>query len=159
MDKEADTAQFQTYAVNIGDTIFYSNGFMVLDKIVANPSNQKYRFTPNDTALMADIKVITKEGLQYPVQPVYYVKNNQKQYIIDTVFAQSIAVGFSGLVSGQKIELQVKESAKLTPFVALKVYQFPFINVLWMGTFIMIIGFIMSIYRRIKILRSVKKAF
>jgi cytochrome c-type biogenesis protein CcmF len=75
------------------------------------------------------------------------------------VYAQNLAIGFSKVLAGQKIELQVKESAKLTPFVALKVYQFPFINVLWLGTFIMIIGFIMSMVRRAKMNRSLKEAF
>jgi cytochrome c-type biogenesis protein CcmF len=157
MDKEADTAQFKTYPVDVKDTIYYSNGFMVLNKVIANPSNDKYKFTPTDTALMADLTVVTKEGLEYPAQPVFYVRNSQPQYIIDTVYAQSLAVGFSGLVDGRKIELQVKESAKLTPFVALKVYQFPFINLLWLGSFIMIIGFVISISRRIKLNRSIKQ--
>jgi cytochrome c-type biogenesis protein CcmF len=129
---------------------------MVLNKVVANPSNDKYKVTPNDTALMADLTVVTKEGMEYPAQPVFYVKNSQPMYVIDTLFAQSLAIGFSGLVDGKKIELQVKESAKLTPFVALKVYQFPFINVLWLGTFVMIIGFVMSITRRIKLNQSLK---
>ena len=99
-------------------------------------SNDKYRFNPTDTALMADLTVVTKEGNTYPARPVYYVKDNQPRYILDTVYAQNLAVGFSKVLPGQQIELQVKESERLAPFVALKVYQFPFINILWLGTFI-----------------------
>src|SRR5204862_5281332 len=54
MDKEADTTQFTSYPVDVNDTIYYSNGFMILNKVVPNPSNDKYTFTPSDTALMAD---------------------------------------------------------------------------------------------------------
>ena len=158
MDDKEDTVQFQTYPVDIHDTIYYSNGFMVLNKVVANPANDKYQFTPNDTALMADLTVITKEGLRYPARPVYYVKDNQPRYIVDTVYAQNLAVGFSRILEGQKIELQVKESTKLAPFVALKVYQFPFINLLWLGIFVMITGFIMSMVRRAKLNNSLKQA-
>ena len=158
MDNEEDTARFVTYPTDINDTIYYSNGYMILNKVVANPSNDKYQFKPTDTALMADVTVVTKEGNTYPARPLYYVKDNQPRYILDTVYAQNLAVGFSKVLPGQQIELQVKESERLAPFVALKVYQFPFINVLWLGTFIMIIGFVMSMVRRVKLNRSMKPA-
>lgn len=158
MDKEEDTTTFQTYPVDIYDSIFYSNGYMVLNKVVPNPSNDKYAFTPEDTALMADITVVNREGLKYQARPVFYVKNNQAQYIVDTVFAQNLAIGFSRVLENQKIELQVKESGALVPYVSLKVYEFPFINVLWLGTILMITGFTMSILRRIKLNRNLKLA-
>ncbi len=158
MDREADTTQFKSYPVNPNDTIFYSNGFMVLNKVIPNPETGKYRFTAADTALMADISVTTKEGLQYKAQPVFYVKNNQIKYIVDTVFAQNLAVGFSRIIDNKKIEIQVKESNRLVPFVALKVYEFPFINVLWIGTLFMITGFIMSIARRVQLNKSLRSA-
>lgn len=158
MDKEEDTTTFQTYPVNMYDSIFYSNGYMVLNKVVPNPSNDKYAFTPEDTALMADITVVNREGLKYQARPVFYVKNNQAQYIVDTVFAQNLAVGFSRVLENQKIELQVKESGALVPYVSLKVYEFPFINVLWLGTVLMITGFTMSILRRIRLNRNLKLA-
>lgn len=158
MDKEADTAQFKTYPVDINDTIYYSNGYLVLNKVVPNPSNDKYHFSPTDTALMADITLVTREGLEYPARPVFYVEGNQARYIVDTIFAQNMAIGFSRVLANKQIELQVKESMKLVPFVALKVYEFPFINVLWLGTFIMIVGFVMSILRRVKMNRALKQA-
>jgi len=158
MDKESDTVQYKSYPVDINDTIYYSNGFLILNKVVANPSNERYQFTPADTALMADITLVSKEGREYNALPVFYVKNNQPRYIVDTVFAQNLAIGFSRVLDNKKIELQVKESSKLVPFVALKVYEFPFINVLWLGCFVMIIGFVMSILRRVKLNRVMKSA-
>jgi cytochrome c-type biogenesis protein CcmF len=107
---------------------------------------------------MADLTVTTKEGNTYPAMPVFYVKNNQAKFIVDTVFAQNMAVGFSRVLNDKKIEIQVKESKKLVPFVALKVYEFPFINVLWLGIIIMITGFIMSIVRRVNLNKSLKPA-
>jgi cytochrome c-type biogenesis protein CcmF len=70
--------------------------------------------------------------------------------VFDTAFTQNIAVGFTNVndTTGA-IELQVKESARMVPFVALKVYLFPHINVLWIGTIVMVTGFFMSLlYRR-----------
>jgi cytochrome c-type biogenesis protein CcmF len=150
IDKKDDTAQFRKQEAGVNDTIFYSNGLMIVNRVVVNPNEGRYNFTSSDTALMADITVISKEGTQYHARPVYYVKNNQAQHIVDTVFAQNLAISFTRILDKKKLELQVKES-KMTPFVALKVYEFPYINILWLGAVIMIIGFVMSVVRSAKL--------
>jgi cytochrome c-type biogenesis protein CcmF len=155
MDRTEDTAQFKTVVADINDTLFYSNGLMIINKVEVNPNNEKYQFTSADTALMADITVISKEGNKYHARPVYYVENNQPQYMVDTVYAQNLAIGFSRITDDKKLELQVKESSRMLPFVALKVYEFPYINVLWAGAIIMVVGFIMSIVRRSKMMKAV----
>jgi len=81
---------------------------------------------------------------------VFYLKNSMPQYLNDTVFSQDLAFRFNRVAADRKIELGVKESSNIVPFIALKVVEFPQINVLWMGTIIMIIGFIMSMVWRMK---------
>ena len=49
---------------------------------------------------------------------------------------------------GRKIELGIKESQQMVPFIALKVLEFPQVSLVWIGTIIMIIGFVMSILWR-----------
>lgn len=150
MDNRDDTAQFKKYTVNVKDTVYYSNGFFTLNSVVPNPNNKKYQFLPTDTALMADITVFSKEGTRFTAQPVFYVKGNEARFMVDTVFAQNIAIAFSRVLENQKIELQVKESNRMVPFVALKVYEFPHINLLWAGIIIMTFGFGVSMVYRSK---------
>jgi cytochrome c-type biogenesis protein CcmF len=149
---EKDTSQFRNHTVKVGDTIYYSNGFMKLDSITVNPRNDKYQFTPGDTALMANLSVITREQKKITARPVYYLKDNQPQYIVDTLFSQGLSISLARVVDGEHVEVRVRESSKMVPFIALKILQFPFINLVWAGTVLMIIGFIMSIIRRIKML-------
>ncbi len=151
MEGDKDTAGVKRYPVVANDTVYYSKGFMVVDKITPNPSNDKFHFTASDTALMADITVYGKDGMRYHAMPAFYVKDNRLNPLPDTVFAQNLALSLNGLASNNKLELAVKESSRLIPFVSLKVIEFPQINILWIGTLIMITGFIMSIIRRIKI--------
>jgi cytochrome c-type biogenesis protein CcmF len=49
-----------------------------------------------------------------------------------------------------KLEIGVKESGSITDLITLKVYEFPMINVLWLGVVVMVIGFVMSIYQRVR---------
>jgi len=143
-----DTARFRGYTMGVGDTAYYSKGYFILDSVVINPDNEKYHFSGNDTALMARLTIYSRDSMRYTARPVYYVRDNNTAFFNDTVFAQHLAFRFNKVAEGRKIEVGVKESAGMLPFVALKVYEFPQINVLWIGTIIMIIGFIMSIIWR-----------
>jgi cytochrome c-type biogenesis protein CcmF len=71
---------------------------------------------------------------------------------MDTLYSQGLAIQFTNVAPDKHLEISVKESSRLTPFLALKVLQFPFINLVWLGTIIMIIGFVMSVVRRVKLL-------
>jgi cytochrome c-type biogenesis protein CcmF len=153
MNAEEDTAQFKVHPMQPGDTVYYSNGLMVLEKVTPNPVNEKFQFSPNDTAIMAELNIYSSDGRQFKANPVFYVKNNMVQYHLDTVLSQGLAIGLSQVIDNKKIGISVKESSRMTPFIALKVLQFPFINLLWLGTILMVTGFTMSMIRRAKLLR------
>jgi cytochrome c-type biogenesis protein CcmF len=69
---------------------------------------------------------------------------------MDTVFTQNLVLNINR-VSGDKIELGIKESGAVMRYITLKAYKFPYINVLWLGTIIMVIGFMVSMVRRLKV--------
>jgi cytochrome c-type biogenesis protein CcmF len=148
-----DTAQFKLHPMEPGDTVYYSNGLMVLEKVTPNPVTEKFSFRKDDTAIMAELKIYTSEGKQFSANPIFYVKNNLVQYHLDTVFSEGLAIGLSQIIDNKRIGISVKESSRITPFIALKVLQFPFINLVWLGTVLMVTGFVMSIVRRAKLVR------
>jgi cytochrome c-type biogenesis protein CcmF len=149
----ADTAQFKNHVVQTGDTIFYSEGYVILDSVSVNPHDGRFTFTNADTAIVANLSVITKDQQKLTARPVLYVKENRPEYIVDTLFSQGLAIGLSRVAENKHLEISIKESSRLAPFLALKVLQFPFINLVWLGTIIMIIGFVVSMVRRIKLMR------
>ncbi|WP_207493536.1 cytochrome c biogenesis protein CcsA [Aridibaculum aurantiacum] len=150
--KAQDTSTFKSSNVRIGDTLFYSKGIIIIDKVVVNPSSGKYAFTPQDTALALNMSIISKEGNRFTAQPLLQVSNGQVFLVPDTVMAQSLVVNFSGVKDQEKglLEIGVRETSGVLDFVTLKAYEFPFINVLWLGIVVMLIGFIMSIVYRVK---------
>jgi cytochrome c-type biogenesis protein CcmF len=150
-----DTVQFRNYALGLHDTAFYSKGYVILDRVVVNPDSGRYHFGAHDTALMAQVTVVGRDSIRYTARPLLSLKENIPYYFNDTVFAQNLALRFSRVTDNGKIELGLKESAAMIPFVALKVYEFPQINILWIGTIIMVIGFIMSmLWRRRQVLTA-----
>ena len=145
-----DTVTFRPSVLAMKDTVYYSKGFVILDSVVINPNNDRYHFGPNDTALMAKVTVVGQDSTRAIAYPVFYLKDNAPQFINDTVFTQDLAIRFNRVAEDRKIELGLKESQNMVPFIALKVLEFPQINILWIGTIIMIIGFVMSIVWRRK---------
>ena len=152
--EEKDTAQFISKFVDIGDTLYYSTGYMVLEKVTINPRNAKYSFSDKDTAIMAELKISSSDGRTFQAMPVFQLQNNQPKHHVDTILSQGLAVRLSR-VSNKQLEISIKESSQLSPFVALKILQFPFINLLWLGTILMVTGLVMSIFRRATLLRKV----
>jgi cytochrome c-type biogenesis protein CcmF len=151
--KAKDTTTFRNREVKVGDTIFYSNGLMIIENVTVNPNNKKYQFTAADTALALNISVISKEGNRFSLQPLLQVVNGQVLHSNDTVMAQSLVVKFNQVKDQEKgvLELGVKESNVVLDFITLKAYEFPFINILWLGIVVMAIGFVMSIVQRVKL--------
>ncbi len=145
-----DTTTFRPVQLKEGDTVFYSNGMIVLNKVMVNPPNNKRVIEPGETAMMLDMTVISKEGSIYSVTPGIVIKQNAVRNLPDTVMAQGLVLQFNKIADEKKrtLEIGVKENKGMTPLITLKVLQFPFISIVWLAVIIMVTGFIMSIVQR-----------
>ena len=146
-----DTAQFRSKEFKIGDTVFYNNGRMVLTSVAKDLAEIK-KIEPNaDAGLSLNIDVINKDGKKYVVNPKIALVNGNPIMLPDTVIGESLVLKFNKLIDGNKniFEVGVKESKQITELITLKVYEFPMINILWIGIVIMVIGFFMSVRQRI----------
>lgn len=147
-NKEVDTTSFSEIEMKEGDTSFFSKGYLVLNKVVKNPVNERYQFKPTDVALMADITVVSKDTMHYKAMPLLQVDEFGIVHRDDTLYAQNLFVRFIGVSDNQKIRIGTKVSDKMIDFVTVKSYVFPFINLVWLGLIIMAIGLIMSMIKR-----------
>ncbi len=147
-----DTVSFKNREVKAGDTIFYGNGLMVLNKVSVNPTEMKTKYAEDETALFLDMTVISKDGRRYPVKPGIALKGEAFRNITDTVQSQSLVLKFNKVIDQKtgRLEIGVKESSAITDLITLKVYEFPMINILWLGVMVMVVGLVMSIIQRVK---------
>lgn len=154
--RKKDTSAFTNKTVVVGDTLFYSNGMWVLNGLEVNPSGGKYNAFAGDTVLAADITVISKDGKLYKSRPGFKLKGTTLEMIPDTVMSQSLVFTLikPGDIQKREVEIGIKESSAILDFLTLKVYEFPWINILWLGVIIMTIGFGMAILRRVKLGRT-----
>lgn len=145
-----DTTSFTNREISVGDTLFYSNGLLILNKVSVNPTEQAGLYQHGETALFLDIAVLSKDGRRYTATPGIAVTGNEFRPIPDTVTAQSLILKFNKVKDEKKglLEIGIKESGAITDLITLKVYEFPMINVLWLGIVVMVTGFVMAILQR-----------
>jgi len=129
---DSDTTQFKTVQLHEGDTAFYSNGYIILNKVQKNPNNKQYQYKETDLALMADVTVVSKDSMRYSAYPLVEVDSFGIINRDDTVFAQNLYLRFQGVAENHHIKLGIKESDKLVNFVTVKAYVFPYIQLVWL---------------------------
>ncbi len=150
--KSADTSAFNNKTVHIGDTLYYSKGIIIVNNVAVNPTTDKYTFAQTDTAIGLAMTIISKEGNRFSAMPLLNVKDGNVYSVPDTVMAQSLILQFNQVKDQGKglLEIGVKESSAVLDFVTLKAYEFPYINILWLGVLVMAAGTAMSVVQRVK---------
>jgi cytochrome c-type biogenesis protein CcmF len=151
--EQDDTSQYRPVEMRAGDSAFYSNGIIVLNKIVKDADSLNKKLLPGEVGLGMSMTVIAKDGREYKAMPAIALKDNELRSIPDTVIAQSLIIRFNKLTDANdgKIELGIKEDKSIQDIITLKVYLFPYINLLWFGIIIMVLGFIVSIVQRVRL--------
>lgn len=147
-NKSKDTTTFRTIDTKVGDTVYYSKGFVVVEDVASFRTIPNVPLGVNDSASVATLKIFAKTGSVYNGRPILINKDGNAFPQTDTLTAESLLVQLQN-VNGKKVQLGLRESESLMQYVTLKAYKFPFINLVWAGTIITVIGFFISmVYRR-----------
>ncbi len=135
---------------HIHDTIFADNAIILIDSITTNLTEEQY--SQNDSLLIvtAVLKATDINGTIYRATPKYVLKHNEvvpDEYELSELGLKFIFWKINP--NEGSIEIQMSEKVNNSKeFVVLEAYMFPFINVLWLGCFVMVIGTIVAIVER-----------
>lgn len=140
------------YAINIGDTVRYRNGYIVISGVNREATVENIPRQPEDLVVGMNVTVFSGDGEQYEVEPIFMIKGGNTYDFGKDLNEQGLRFRFTNIMPSQdKLELMVYQ--KPIPekrWIVFKAIKFPFINFFWAGTIIMTIGFLMSIFRRNK---------
>jgi cytochrome c-type biogenesis protein CcmF len=150
-DKNKDTASFRTKQLRPGDSLFYSRGYIVLQEVKDRDSLPKDIFGDSGSLHEAMVKVYSKTGSVFSSVPRLAVAKGNSIAWPDTVTAEGLILDLQKVNPDKSINLGIKESSSVLDYITLKAYKFPFINVLWLGVVIMVLGIIISMVRRIEL--------
>jgi cytochrome c-type biogenesis protein CcmF len=148
---ESDTTnEFRGFEIKKGDTIYLSKAYMIFQGFNTQIQNKQYQAEPGDVAVEALIDIYNIEGKINSVAPLFFIRNSQPNYIDDTTTASVGAVLRLANIIPEigKAEIQVKEVEQTKPWIVLKAIVFPHINLVWLGTIIMVLGFWLSMKKK-----------
>jgi cytochrome c-type biogenesis protein CcmF len=145
----SETDTFKSFKLAKGDTVFLSKAFLVFQGFNTEIKDNRYQSDANDIAVSAKMDVYSLEGKINSIEPIYYIRKQFENYIDDTCTASVGAiVRLSKVIPEEnKAEIQIKEVEQTKRWVVLKAILFPHINLVWIGTILMVIGFLLSMWR------------
>src|SRR5688572_4848144 len=154
--KNQDTSSFIPKTMKVGDTVSYSkNGLIILEGIKSFDSLPVDIFGENGKLYEARLRVYSdgsKPEEVYFSDPRLAIAKGNLLSVPDTLGSGTmIQLNKS---DDKQIEIGVKVPSTVTQYLTLKALKFPFINLLWLGTINMAVGFVISMVRRIQLSRG-----
>lgn len=148
--KAKDKGKYQRDTLHVGDSLFFSNGFLRFDAFSRDVKNRNYQPEAGDMPVGAMLSVHTLDGPQKTLQPLFVLRGNTIESVPDTLSELGLYTRFTGILPEKNAA--VIETKQLDPkdeYIVLKAIVFPYINLLWLGVITMVCGFMLSMYNRI----------
>jgi cytochrome c-type biogenesis protein CcmF len=125
---------------HIADFVTYFDGAEVLKEI------EGYALQEGDIAVKAKLRVLDYD-VEKPLEPTFIIRNSQvgKLAVIDEELGLKVSLE-NILPEQNKFVFKVNQYQK--DYVVMKAIVKPYINILWVGTVVMLLGFTVAIYRR-----------
>jgi cytochrome c-type biogenesis protein CcmF len=133
--------------ITVGDTIKIPKNKLVFDTLYSDAANKK--IDTNNLRVTVKIKVLDSIGNHTWASPVYAVKEGKVNFEDSYLEQENLSFRIEK-ISEKKNTILLRVSQKLPDMIIIKAKIFPFINVLWLGAFIMMTGFIIAIWRRVR---------
>lgn len=145
-EQETEWSETEEIVTQLEKEFFVNDFVATLEKLERVPEVNGIPIGGKDVAVKATIRIQGEER-DYLAEPYYVIKDSQEGILTDVV--EDLGVKISLLKIDPKnhdITLGIKHTQK--DWVILEAVEKPMINVLWIGTLVMVIGFLIAISRR-----------
>lgn len=153
LEERNEESKIEEHNVQLGDTIFAKNTFLVLDSLNRAPEKVAKGLKDDDLALGAVFKVFDVNTKSHYLEPLFVIRDRKFSFSVnDSIPDLGLKIAFKGIdpeTASFKFELE-ESKPKYNEFIVMKAIVFPGINILWIGIILMGIGTFLAVYYRIK---------
>lgn len=141
----------KNFPIKKGDTIFSSNAIIIYDSISTNFDKTPYQLHDDDIAVMAHLRVLDIME-KHIAKPIFVIHGDAIQPIPATIDKLGLKFSFWKIdPQAGKIEISLQEKKEnVRDFIVMQAIVFPYINVLWVGCIVMVIGTVLAIVERLR---------
>ena len=155
---------YKDYRLKTGESFEFNNKTFTLEGFDSEISNINYSREPDDLALKGIISY-TQGGGRQLLEPIYVIRDNRPFSIKDYEAAGGTHIRLAQIDPANEVfVIQVAQDIRTNPEVILNIAQdvprtdiivleatiFPGINLFWLGSIMMMLGFFVSLWRRYK---------
>ncbi|TXK44647.1 cytochrome C biogenesis protein [Pontibacter qinzhouensis] len=144
--EEREWGQLQEHEVAAGDTLILNDYVTIFNGIERIPQVPGVEMAAGDVAVQADMKILG-ERKAYHAHPVLMIKDQMMGRVPETIEDLGLRITFMN-INTEKNTFTIGVNASQKDWIILKAMEKPFVNILWIGTIVMSIGFVMAIVRR-----------
>ena len=156
--KDQSFSQFRTDTVSLGQTFATADGSRQLSVVKVNVLNPEQAQSNQPSLHLQAEVLINSLGDTFIAKPEF-ISADQIRFKESIVDAAGVIVIFDRVIpdpNNPKNMLFVISSGTRKPkmdYIILKAIEFPYINLLWLGTLVLLFGFTLSIIQRFKELK------
>jgi cytochrome c-type biogenesis protein CcmF len=141
-------SQTENFTVSMRDTFFVNDYVAILDNVVRTDSVDGVTLGAGDAAVKAMIRVLDKEN-EYVITPSFVIRDRLVARKTEVNNDLGLRIQFQE-INPQTGEFSFAVNTTQRDFIVMKATEKPLVNILWLGTFVLTIGFIMATIRRFK---------
>lgn len=146
-----------TVEMREGDTALYRNHFIVMDSLKVKASFNEETQEMQRLILVAVARVINVMGHETKIRPTYELEGEMLDHQDAYIEEAGLKFRFSEVnTETNRIMLTAwsKTDEREQPFIVMKAIVFPMINILWLGSILMVVGSFLAVWQRYKLNRK-----
>lgn len=157
---------YKNYVFLQGQTLKIGDSEVTFEGINASPKVENFQLEPNDLAFSANLKIVKHDAIgdsHYSSSPVYVIRGTTPiplkddvpelglHFAISKVNPETKEITISAAQgSPTKIPISIAEDAPRTDYIVLEATVNPGINLVWVGSILMLFGLSMAMVYRIR---------
>ena len=147
---EGEWEKDESFKLSVGDTFFINKAMVILESVDRKLGDSISRDLRGHDLHIAQLRV-SRGDSTVVARPVFGIKDGISAYNIYSIaeFAQ-IRFNYTPKLEEGNIIHEIETDIQPPRYIVMKAIAFPYINLLWTGTLVMLIGFFMAIRRRLK---------
>ncbi len=149
--EESKWEKTENFSVAIKDTFFLNDYVAVLDDVVRTNEVDGTQLGANDAAVQAKVRVLSKNGEQI-LTPTFIIKDRLVGRRAETSDELGIRIQLNE-INPQTGKFTFAVNRTQRDYIVMKAFEKPLINVLWIGTLIVALGFLISTVQRYRQVR------
>jgi len=141
-------SQTENFTVSMRDTFFVNDYVAVLDNVVRTEKVEGMTLGEGDAAVKAVIRVLDKDQ-EAIISPSFVIRDRLVARKPEVNNDLGLRIQFQE-INPQTGQFTFAVNTTQRDYIVMKATEKPLINILWLGTFVLVIGFLMATIRRFK---------